>query len=407
MTPDNGPPVERRALSRLLQDLIAVELAAARGRQGQREPSRPVTWSDDLYLDDEPGGLGADSLERLWLSSAVTAMFHLHANGLGTSLHREPRFGAWLDTVQAAWNAKQARVTFTTSGSTGRPKRCTHDLSHLHTEVAFLARRFADRRRIVALAPAHHIYGCLFTVLLPSRLGIEVLDATNLSAGSLQHALRPGDLVVSFPERWQWLERSLPDWPADVQGVVSTAPCPPGLLAALLDRGLDGMTEVYGSSETAGIATRVWPESRYTLMPHWAFADPLDPERPTIRHSSGEIYALVDRVERFDKRGFALAGRLDGMVQVGGVNVDPAAVAAALETLPGVAAAAVRLMAPGEGTRLKAFVVPAGEALGLRAEIEDWLRATLAPAQRPTSLTFGPTLPVGALGKPADWAIEA
>ena len=400
------PRIERSAGFRMLVGLLRAELAAARGRKGQGMPALRGEWHEGSRLDDSPDGVGCDSLERLWLSSAVNEMFHLHAQPDATSLRQDLRLGAWLDSICATLSSPSAAVTFTTSGSTGQPKRCTHRASYLATEVDFLAQRFADRRRIVALAPAQHIYGCLFTVLLPSWLGITVLEADGLSAGALRGALRPGDLVVSFPERWRWLERSLPAWPEDVQGVVSTAPCPPDLIEALLARALRRMTHNYGSSETPRNPTPARPEPSYELMPHWAFSEPFDPDRPALHHRSGESFALMDRIDRTGTRAFTLAGRLDGAVQVGGVNVDPAAVAAALQTLSGVAAAAVRLMNPHEGNRLKAYIVPTLDAPDLATEIEQWSRAKLPAAQRPTSLTFGPVLPRDALGKAADWAIE-
>jgi long-chain acyl-CoA synthetase len=56
------------------------------------------------------------------------------------------------------------------------------------------------------------------------------------------------------------------------------------------------------------------------------------------------------------------AGRAEGAVQVGGVNVFPDVVGRVLTAHSGVAQAAVRLMRPEEGTRLKAFVVPQPQA---------------------------------------------
>ena len=84
--------------------------------------------------------------------------------------------------------------------------------------------------------------------------------------------------------------------------------------------------------------------------------------------------------------------------------MSPAAVAAGLREHPLVDDARVRLMRPDEGTRLKAFVVPAAEITDeRRAELERWLRTTFSAPERPTALTFGPALPRTAAGKDADW----
>ena len=394
----------RASLSRVLRSLLGAELRVARGA-GAALPTVAghASWPDDLALGE--GGLGCDSLERLSLGAAANEMFHLHETGTEANLLSARLFGDWLDIIEAAWRGGVSHVTVTTSGSSGRPKRCTHDFGHLAAEIDSLSTRWADRRRIVALAPLHHIYGLLFGALLPDRLGIPVLPAETWGAAALAAAFSPGDLVVSFPDRWAFLRRSLPAWPNDVMGVTSTAPCPPLLIADLRSAGLVGLTEVYGSSETAGIAWRDEPADPFRLMPQWRFAEPFDPETPVLTHRSGRDVVVMDRLSRVGPDAFQLAGRRDGMVQVGGVNVSPTEVAARLTRHPGVSQAAVRLMRPEEGTRLKAYLVPdpGTDAETLRLAVEHWTARTLSAAERPTAITIGPTLPVTALGKQADW----
>lgn len=399
--------LSRESLRRVLGSLLSWELAAARG-QGPR-PWMPVggdVWRDDLRLcGDGAGEPGCDSLELLRLGAAVNEVFHLHEAGAEADLLHRHRLGDWLDAVEVAWRAGVDRVTFLTSGSTAIPRRCTHPLRHLATETAFLAERFGDRRRIVALAPAHHIYGFLFTAMLAEHLGVEVWGADCAGASELALGLREHDLVVSFPERWAWIERSLPVVPAGVVGVVSTAPCPPSLSQALVNKGLAELVEVYGSSETAGIALRTDPARPYRLMPQWTL-EPADTDTaPMLRHASGWRTAMPDRITLTGRDTFILRGRVDGAVQIGGINVYPAAIADRLRACPGVEQVAVRLMRADEGTRLKAFVVPVpgfdhGE---LEAALTMWMARHLASAERPRSLAFGSYLPVSGLGKAADW----
>ncbi len=394
-------PLSRPALARILESKLRAELAAARGRSGAPPPALPpAPWPEDMALDE--GGLGADSLERLWLAGAVNEMFHLHEAGLEDGLLDAPTFGAWLDRAGRALGAA-ARVTFATSGSTGAPKRCAHALPELLEEVEALGSLLPGRRRVVSTVPAHHIYGFLFTALLPDRLGVPVAPAAT--------PLEPGDLVVSFPERWLFLERSVERFPPDVTGTTSTAPCPAWLPEALAARGLAGLLEIYGSSETAGIGVRRWPDPAYTLLPHWRFAgppsDPGSGPRPVeLLRRSGARAATMDGLLVEGERRFTVGARADGAVQVGGVNVHPAAVAARLAQHPGVRDAAVRLMRPDEGSRLKAFVVPSDPAADpepLRAALAAWIDAQLPAAERPRALSFGAELPRNPMGKPADW----
>ncbi|WP_264051550.1 AMP-binding protein [Methylobacterium flocculans] len=401
--------LSRRSLKTVLQSLLSAELLAARGRgnSGARLPTHLSSeWLEVTRIgSDTTSGFGCDSLETLWLASAVNEMFHLHEANGEEKLLSDATFGDWIDRIEAAWRSGVARVTFTTSGTTGQPKRCPHTAEALHVEASFLADLFRDRRRIVSLVPSHHAYGFLFTALLPDVLRVPHLDAVRLDAAELSRRLEPGDLLVTFPDRWRWLERSLRAWPPGVEGVVSTAPCPPDLIESLCQSGLAAMTEVYGSSETAGVAVRRWPTATYQLMPHWRFIEPVHEDLPEIIHQSGPRFPLPDRISHQGRDHFHLAGRLDGAVQVGGINVFPARIAARLSGQPGVHEAAVRLMRSDEGARLKAFIVPEPDAdlTALRSDLEIWIGATLPVAERPMMISFGPRLPIGMMSKAADW----
>jgi 4-coumarate--CoA ligase len=256
---------------------------------------------------------------------------------------------------------------------------------------------------VVATVPAHHIYGFLFTVMLPAALGIEVVEARGLPGSAVRRELRAGDLVVSFPLGWDELGRAVGEPPpADVRGTCSTAPCPPAVIEQARAAGFGPITEVYGSSETGGIGWRDDPAEAYELMPH--------------RDRADVAATAMDRLRWEDERRFRVLGRRDRVVQVGGVNVLPDRVASVLREHPGVAAAAVRLMRPDEGARLKAFVVPADAAgrgmhdgttpaatESLRRALDAWCAERLDAPSRPRAIRVGPSLPVTDAGKAADW----
>jgi 4-coumarate--CoA ligase (photoactive yellow protein activation family) len=401
--------LSRASFRRVLQSLLTSERAAARGRRSTNAvPAHrlPEIWPDTLRFSDAGSeSLGCDSLERLQLAAAANEMFHLHEAGDEANLLMTDTLGGWLDHIEHATGHGASHVTFLTSGSTGVPKRCCHPIADLQLEAKALGERFADRRRIVAIVPAHHIYGFIFTALLANELKIEVWSAESASPGELARGLRSGDLVVTFPERWIWLERCVPGWPSDIVGATSSAPCPDGLVASLRLQGLAGMVEVYGSSETAGVAWREDPDAAYALMPHWSFAADADGGVPGLVHATGCVAALPDHVVPVGNRSFRLGGRVDGAVQVGGINVHVDRIENLLADRPGVQAAAVRLMGTERGARLKAFIVPdpGTDAGDLENDLSEWLAEHLPAPERPTSFTFGPNLPISGLGKPIDW----
>lgn len=392
-------------LARHVTDLVADELTHLRPGSA-RLPERP--WPTGLLLDEE--GLGLDSLERLSVASALSEALHLHESGLEDLLLARRHFGEWLQVAADALSVFDARLSFRTSGSSGVAKTCTHALVNLLQEVEHLASLITGRRRVLTAVPAHHIYGFLFTGLLPHRLGCrEVIDVRRMTPQALASLLQPGDLVVSHPAHWALLARHAGPLPPDVHGVTSTAPCPDALALRLAALGLETLTQVYGSSETAGIGTRSLPGTPFTLMPFWQ-CDAGDAQRllRTGVDGSPAAHALQDHVAWHDARRFSVCGRRDDAVQVGGTNVFPARVRQVLLEHPQVADAAVRLMAPEEGTRLKAFVVnaPGSDPEAVRSALWAWTESRLTAPERPKAFTVGSQLPRNAMGKLADWPLD-
>lgn len=382
------PSLSRPAIRRIVLDLLAAELTRSRGRSaaalGQRE------WDEATRVDE--AGLDLDSLEQLDAAAALTEFFHLHEYGAEDYLLALPSIGEWCDLVAQSLAATGTHVTFRTSGSTGEPKRCTHALADLRAEAGLWATRFADAPAIVALVPSHHIYGTIFAALLPEMLGCAVTEAVRDAA--------PGTLAVGTPTHWAHLARSLLAFPDGVIGVTSTAPMPSQLAHRLRGQRLSRLVEVYGSSETGGIASREHEGAAFALLPGWrADGDTL---ARTLASGERTVVTPPDHLHWLDARRFAIRGRRDGAVQVGGINVFPARVRDTLLAHAGVADAAVRLEA--DSGRLKAFVVPARTGDDrLVDELDRWCGDRLAAPERPRRFALGGALPVNAMGKPADW----
>ncbi|MBC7941380.1 MAG: 4-coumarate--CoA ligase, partial [Chitinophagaceae bacterium] len=75
---------------------------------------------------------------------------------------------------------------------------------------------------------------------------------------------------------------------------------------------------------------------------------------------------------------------------------------------PQVSDAVVRLMTPEEGSRLKAFVVPAPDTdpTSLQADLWRWTESRLTAPERPKAFTVGEELPRSVMGKLSDWPLE-
>ena len=150
----------RGVLRRFLADLVADELT--RARHGPLP--LPLPWPEALRFEAD---LDVDSLERLGLASAVAEALHLHESGIEDCLLARGTLGEWVDVAAEGLERFSGRITFRTSGSTGTPKSCQHAFDTLRQETDHLASLFPGRLRILSAVPSHHIYGFLFTVLLP------------------------------------------------------------------------------------------------------------------------------------------------------------------------------------------------------------------------------------------------
>lgn len=386
-------------LSRVLADQLHAEFC--RLRLGNVTAVPPWMWRHDTSLSAVLGN-DVDSLDLMSLSAAVAEL--VPGCAVDLALMRTTSFGAWCCAVADTVQDEPSAVTFRSSGSTGAPKSVTHGLAQLEEEAASLAGLLgAGRLRILSAIPPHHAYGFIHSVLLPRHLGgLPVEDLRKYNASELASLLRPGDLVLGHPDFWQAAVRGMAmPFPANVVAVTSSAPCPVATALSLEHAGLERLVQVYGASETAGIGWRDDPNARYRLLPAWR------------RDGHGLVRAgrwteLPDRLDWDENDCFHVLGRHDQLVQVGGVNVDPARVRIMLMTHPEVGDVAVRLMRADEGHRLKAFVVPKSDDCDrpvLRERLRRFAAETLLPVERPSAYSFGPALPLNDLGKAADWLV--
>jgi long-chain acyl-CoA synthetase len=389
---------------RVIASLAADEIGSIRNRP--LSPAESLAWTADTPVGEEgPGALGLDSLGRIDVATRVNQFFHLHESGIEDYLLTTPTLGGWERIVMEARRLGVANVSFRTSGSTGEPRTVTHAIADIAAEVAEQRTILPKATRILSLVPPHHIFGYIFTAALPEAAGLPVRDMRAVAPGRLRAELTAGDLVVATPHLWHYLAASISAFPAGVHGVTSTAPMPADLSRRLHQQGLASLTEIYGSSETAGIGWRRSPDAPFLLFDGWERAQ----DGEALRRAGGAWLPLPDRVAWEGERALRPVGRRDGAVQIGGINVFPARVAGVLREHEAVAEAVVRAFAPGGDAarmRLKAFVVPqepAADVQALEENLRTFAAARLTGVERPTAYAFGSALPRDPMGKLADW----
>lgn len=364
---------------------------------------RPQAQLDIAALDQH--GPEFDSLERLQVANTIAAFFQMQRVGLEDNLLAATTLEQWTEIVCESLTVHDQHIGFRSSGSTGEPNLAVHGLDPLQQEVAFLAELLGPCEVIAGVVPRHHIYGFLFTVLLPQHLGARFIDARDRLPGQVAAALGPASAVVGYPDYWQLVAANNIGFGADVSGITSTAPCPDELARQLVPSQLGRLIQIYGASETAGIAWREHPDAPFCLFPYWQRAA----DDRLRRSGTEDSVPLPDHVTWTAERHFQVQGRRDQAVQIGGINVYPERVAATLMSHPQVHQALVRRMRPAEGERLKAFIVPidpGADRQALADALTHFVDQTLDAPARPRAFTFGDQLPTAALGKAADWPLE-
>ncbi|MEM1264661.1 MAG: 4-coumarate--CoA ligase [Pseudomonadota bacterium] len=355
------------------------------------------SWTRETRIDET--GIGLDSLARLEVVSRLNEAFDLASTAIEDYIFIAPTLGEWCDLIfkslEIRRDADDIWLGFRTSGSEGVPKRVRHTLDALLAEASSMDRVLGEPLRVNVAVPVHHIYGCLFGVLMPALVGADVRDAKGTGPSSLLANADSRTLCVATPFHWELAMQSA-FTRHSATGLSSTGPSPPALWTSA-ERCLSRMVEVFGSTETAGIGWRDNGDAPYTLM------DSLRRDGDAVFDAKGQALALQDRIRWQGDRHFRPEGRHDGAVQVGGVNVFPNQVARVISALPNVRASSVRL---GTNGRLKAFIVPEDdvEPETLEENVRTRVLEALTPPERPTEFRFGAELPSNDMGKATDWA---
>jgi 4-coumarate--CoA ligase (photoactive yellow protein activation family) len=395
--------LEKIDIERILRSMLRSRIFESQGRP---EPERKWEGSQTLgrlypQLCEDELGTVMDSLLHMLQLQTLSPQF---ASAPAATLPADTLIHA----LHTAWHAQQHGViAFRTSGSTGVPVTCLQSLDRLWEEIHELTSIFQAQNisRIVAVVPQHHIYGFLFSVLLPRSLKVDCLPLPPYPGKAFLNQLREGDAVIGFPLFWKGFAALPQTIPFRVHGTTSTGPCSPDVLEAVIAQGVTDVMEIYGSSETGGMGYR-----HSTNMPYQLFSYLRHENGTLIRvdDSGAEVFRMPfpDNVEWQTDRLFCPTSRKDHAVQVAGKNVYPQRVEAILNEHPDVQECSVRLMRQEEGNRLKAFIVPAqrcSDTSRLCSQLRSWCAERCSVPEVPKSFTFGKELPRNTIGKVQDW----
>lgn len=325
----------------------------------------------------------------------------------------QPQTLAALNELPPPIDVPPQTIELYTSGSSGEPKCVQKAVRQLEAECRALEScwgKLTANTTVVATTPHHHIYGLLFRLLWPLLSGRPFDNATIAEPTAFAERLSATEaaLLVSSPAQLSRLHQlldltALPHKPV----LVFSSGGPLSAAAADCYRRAWGAapTEVYGSTESGGIAWR-----RQDHGPHWA---PL----PAVRVALDTDGALLvrspfladdaplrmpDTADLAADGTFLLRGRLDRIVKIEETRLSLPEMEAWLAGHPGVSAAAVAPLTLSGRTLVGAVVVTTATAPRRRALIEA-LRQHLVqrfdPVLLPRRWRFVDALPYDERGK--------
>jgi acyl-coenzyme A synthetase/AMP-(fatty) acid ligase/3-hydroxymyristoyl/3-hydroxydecanoyl-(acyl carrier protein) dehydratase len=216
------------------------------------------------------------------------------------------------------------RLVLSTSGSTGEPKLIGKSLRQLSNEVQVLEALWGEElgdARLLGSVAAQHIYGLLFRVLWPLSAGRAFLRRQIAFPEDLQRLSldQPRFAWVGSPALLKRMGDNL-DWPAlrpVVRVFSSGGPLPAEAGELLHERLGQAPTEIYGSSETGGIA---WRQGGQLWQPFDGVTLSQD-DHGALRIEStylppGETEQTADAARLCADGRFELLGRLDRIVKL-------------------------------------------------------------------------------------------
>lgn len=312
-----------------------------------------------------------------------------------------------------------------TSGSTAAPLAIPKRLGQLFGEVDALERAFGatlpTAAEVLATVSHQHIYGLLFRVLWPLAAG-RVFHAQRYAfIEDMVGALAPGGaaLLVASPAHLKRLPAvKLPG----LQAVFSSGgPLSDAALSDCLRQFGRAPIEVFGSSETGGIAWRQrHPTASATWLPlpgvEWRVNEDLLEIRSP--HAAATGWMITADSARAQGASFELLGRADRVLKIEEKRVSVAAIEAVLLASACLTELRVLSLPAGMGRRqqLAVVAVPNGagwalfDALGKRGfaqHLRSQLLLSLEPPAVPRRWRFVAELPVNSQGKATQTALLA
>lgn len=376
----------------LTQSQIAQVIGAASADELSRRFNRHVdflttaSWTEETSLGKD--GIALNDAEKEACARRAASFFGLDETYLLST--PAERIADWAASLASALHESQAAFCFKPAARSGNDVAYAHGADEIYQDAAAAANILYGRRRLLSFVAPHSLLGFELSILTPNLLGVSSVDARRMTPEVLTKTLMFGDVLVATPTLWRYMMQEGLKAPDNTLAVSFGEPMTQVLAADMRKNGFGVLRELYGSTETGLIAWRDTPGEAFVLFDHWRRdGDGLQRRLPSDDWKPVEP---MDELNWSGDRNFVLAGRRDGAVQIGAVNVFPDVVAAAICRHPFVNDCRISVGRRGDGAaRLIAHIILSPKAQPnerTARDIDAWCRATLRQQERPRIYNF-------------------
>ena len=228
-------------------------------------------------------------------------------------------------------NSEEAYITFYTSGTTGKPKPIKQRIKEFETDNNNILSKWGEEfysRKLCSTVSQHHIYGFLFSILLPFTAGVPFRREMIRVPEEFEKLSDSEYIIITVPA---FLKRAV-----EVETPLSLHLKSPYILASggFLFPDVAQKTaevfgvwplEMYGSTETSGVA---WRQQNQGIMwtPFGNAQLSLNEDNCLVVRSDylrdyPDGFETADLVKMLPNGQFILMGRLDSVVKIEGKRI--------------------------------------------------------------------------------------
>lgn len=216
------------------------------------------------------------------------------------------------------------KIYLYTSGSTGHPKKVLQRMTEFECDNAFVYSKWGEeiiKRKLVSTVSAHHIYGFLFDITLPFTLGIPFKRKRLEQVEEFEALTDTSYIIITTPAFLKRVTQGEEHLQLKDPFIFTSGGACSKELAKDTERVMGFCPqEIYGSTETSGIAYRQQSKDGERYRPFdnakvWLGGDGcLRIISPYIKDPAG--FATSDLAKMNSDGTFTLLGRCDSIVKI-------------------------------------------------------------------------------------------